>query len=51
MPTLSVLIMEDHSFNFLGFIVGNGFHDLWINVDSLPYFEYYHGLIGKRLVT
>ncbi|KAK3085845.1 hypothetical protein FSP39_009530 [Pinctada imbricata] len=45
-PTLSALIVDDPSFNFKGFMVGNGLSDSGMNLDSLIYFAYYHGLIG-----
>jgi cathepsin A (carboxypeptidase C) len=48
-PTLSVRVAEDKSFNFKGFAVGNGLSDSRMNDDSLVYFAYYHGLIGDKL--
>ncbi|KAK7487194.1 hypothetical protein BaRGS_00021546 [Batillaria attramentaria] len=47
-PTLSVLVMEDTSFNFQGFAIGNGVSSRELLEDSIIYFAYYHGLIGKE---
>ena len=49
-PTLSALVVGDPNINFQGFIVGNGLSDSGMNLDSLVYFAYYHGLIGERFV-
>ncbi|OWF48056.1 Lysosomal protective protein [Mizuhopecten yessoensis] len=48
-PTLSARLVDDSSFNFQGFIVGNGLSDREMNTNSLIYFEYYHGLIGDKV--
>ncbi|XP_060081281.1 lysosomal protective protein-like isoform X2 [Ylistrum balloti] len=48
-PTLSARLVDDSSFNFQGFVVGNGLSDAEMNTDSLIYFEYYHGLIGDKV--
>ncbi|XP_033755700.1 lysosomal protective protein-like [Pecten maximus] len=48
-PTLSARLVDDSSFNFQGFVVGNGLSDGEMNTDSLIYFEYYHGLIGDKV--
>lgn len=48
-PTLAARIMEDNTFNFKGFAVGNGLTDYTLNGNSLIYFGYYHGLFGSKL--
>ncbi|XP_069112460.1 lysosomal protective protein-like [Argopecten irradians] len=48
-PTLSARLVDDSSFNFQGFVVGNGVTDGEMNTDSVIYFAYYHGLIGDTL--
>ncbi|XP_069112455.1 lysosomal protective protein-like isoform X1 [Argopecten irradians] len=48
-PTLSARLVDDSSFNFQGFVVGNGLSDSEMNTDSLIYFAYYHGLIGDKV--
>lgn len=47
-PTLSVRVAADKSFNFKGFAIGNAFSDEVMNTDSLVYFAYYHGLISEK---
>ena len=48
-PTLSVRVVDDMDINFKGFIVGNGLSDDDMNMNSLVYFAYFHGLIGEDL--
>jgi cathepsin A (carboxypeptidase C) len=47
-PTLSVRVVDDMDINFKGFIVGNGLSDDDMNMNSLVYFAYFHGLIGEE---
>uniref|UniRef100_A0A4Q8K548 Carboxypeptidase n=1 Tax=Liphistius sp. SGP-2016 TaxID=1905180 RepID=A0A4Q8K548_9ARAC len=49
-PTLSVRVLtEPASINFKGFAVGNGFLDQRNLSNSIVFFAYYHGLLGKEL--
>ncbi|KAK7105696.1 lysosomal protective protein-like [Littorina saxatilis] len=46
-PMLSVLLMDDPSFNLKGYAVGNGVSSEEMLGSSIIYFAYYHGLIGS----
>lgn len=48
-PTLSVRVVDDGSFNFKGFAVGNGLSNDVMNANSIIPFGYYHGLYGVEL--
>uniref|UniRef100_A0A8D3EDE8 Carboxypeptidase n=1 Tax=Scophthalmus maximus TaxID=52904 RepID=A0A8D3EDE8_SCOMX len=50
-PTLSERVMEDSSLNLQGIAVGNGMASYEMNDNSLVYFSYYHGLLGRALWT
>lgn len=47
LPTLGVLVDEDSDFNLKGIAIGNGDLDINKLSESLVYFSYYHGLVGK----
>ena len=47
-PTLSVLVADDSSFNFQGYAIGNGLLSYTTNQDSLMFFGYYHALLGQE---
>ncbi|XP_015683311.1 lysosomal protective protein [Protobothrops mucrosquamatus] len=48
-PTLAQWVMQDASLKLKGLSVGNGLSCYETNDNSLVYFAYYHGLLGKRL--
>nr|XP_057911054.1 lysosomal protective protein isoform X1 [Doryrhamphus excisus] len=48
-PTLAEIVMEDDSLNLQGVAVGNGMSSYELNDNSLVYFAYYHGLLGRSL--
>lgn len=50
-PTLSVKIIEETSFNFKGFGVGNALSSYEINDDSYLYFAYAHGLFDDYIMA
>lgn len=47
LPTLGVLVDKDPELNLKGVAIGNGYLDANKLAESLVYFSYYHGLIGK----
>lgn len=47
LPTLAVLIDQDPELNLKGVAIGNGYLDANKLAESLIYFSYYHGLIGR----
>lgn len=47
LPTLGELVDADQELNLKGIAIGNGFLDLQTLSDSLIFFAYYHGLVGK----
>ena len=47
LPTLGVLVDADPSLNLKGIAIGNGYLDVAKLSDSLVFFAYYHGLVGK----
>lgn len=49
LPTLGVLVDKDPEFNFKGVAIGNGYLDVAKLGDSLIFFSYYHGLLGKSI--
>ncbi|GAB1599618.1 lysosomal protective protein-like [Argonauta hians] len=50
-PTLSVRLLSHSDINFKGLAIGNGLSDYSLNIASLLYFGYYHGLYGSKLYT
>lgn len=50
-PTLAERVMEDSTLNLQGVAVGNGMSSYEMNDNSLVFFAYYHGLLGKQLWT
>lgn len=51
LPTLGVLVDDDPSFNLRGIAIGNGYLDVAKLSDSLIFFAYHHGFIGKSSWT
>lgn len=47
LPTLGVLVDADEDLNLKGIAIGNGYLDVAKLRDSLIFFTYYHGLVGK----
>ena len=49
-PTLGALVDQDPNLtkNFMGVMIGNGFYNEKDNSNSLPFFAYYHGLLGQE---
>lgn len=47
LPTLAVLVDKDPQLNLKGVAIGNGYLDANKLAESLVYFSYYHGLIGR----
>ena len=47
LPTLGVLIDADKDFNLKGLAIGNGYLDAKKLSESLIFFGYHHGLLGK----
>lgn len=47
LPTLAVLVDQDPEFNLKGVAIGNGYLDAGKLSDSLLFFAYYHGFIGR----
>lgn len=47
LPTLAVLVDEDPEMNLKGVAIGNGYLDANKLAESLVYFSYYHGLVGR----
>lgn len=47
LPTLAVLVDEDKSMNLKGVAIGNGYLDANKLAESLIFFSYYHGLVGR----
>lgn len=47
LPTLAVIADADPELNLKGVAIGNGYLDAAKLTDSLVFFSYYHGLIGK----
>lgn len=47
LPTLGVLVDADKDFNLKGIAIGNGYLDAQKLSDSLVFFAYHHGLVGK----
>lgn len=47
LPTLAVLVDEDPEMNLKGVAIGNGYLDANKLAESLVFFSYYHGLIGR----
>jgi len=47
LPTLGVLVDADKEFNLKGIAIGNGYLDAQKLDESLVFFAYYHGLLGK----
>lgn len=47
LPTLAVLVDKDPEMNLKGVAIGNGYLDANKLAESLVYFSYYHGLIGR----
>lgn len=47
LPTLGVLVDKDSELNLKGVAIGNGYLDAGKLMDSLIFFSYYHGLVGK----
>uniref|UniRef100_A0A3B3CZ54 Lysosomal protective protein n=1 Tax=Oryzias melastigma TaxID=30732 RepID=A0A3B3CZ54_ORYME len=48
-PTLAERVMEDTDINLQGVAVGNGMLSYELNDNSLVFFAYYHGLLGRQL--
>ncbi|KAM9814065.1 lysosomal protective protein [Neosynchiropus ocellatus] len=48
-PTLAERVMEDATLNLQGIAVGNGMSSYEMNDNSLVFFAYYHGLLGRTL--
>ncbi|KAM8867152.1 lysosomal protective protein [Synchiropus picturatus] len=48
-PTLAERVMEDATINLQGIAVGNGMSSYEMNDNSLVFFAYYHGLLGRTL--
>lgn len=49
LPTLGVLVDKDPEFNLKGVAIGNGYLDVAKLGDSLIFFAYHHGLVGKTV--
>lgn len=49
LPTLAVLVDADKEMNLKGVAIGNGYLDANKLAESLIYFAYYHGLLGKSM--
>lgn len=47
LPTLGELVDADDELNLKGIAIGNGYLDVSKLTDSLVFFAYYHGLLGK----
>lgn len=47
LPTLASLVDDDSSMNLKGVAIGNGYLDARKLAESLIFFSYYHGLVGK----
>lgn len=47
LPTLGVLVDADDQFNLKGIAIGNGLLDMQKLHDSVIFFAYHHGLVGK----
>lgn len=47
LPTLAALVDDDKELNLKGVAVGNGYLDANKLAESLVYFSYYHGLLGR----
>uniref|UniRef100_A0A6G1S878 Carboxypeptidase n=1 Tax=Aceria tosichella TaxID=561515 RepID=A0A6G1S878_9ACAR len=47
LPTLGVLVDADQELHLEGIAIGNGYLDVSKLSDSLLFFAYYHGLVGK----
>lgn len=47
LPTLASLVDDDKELNLKGVAIGNGYLDANKNAESLVYFSYYHGLVGR----
>jgi cathepsin A (carboxypeptidase C) len=47
LPTLASLVDKDPELNLKGVAIGNGYLDASKLAESLVYFSYYHGLVGK----
>lgn len=48
LPTLAVLVDKDPEMNLKGVAIGNGYLDANKLAESLIYFAYYHGLLGRE---
>lgn len=51
LPTLAVLVDADPEMNLAGVAIGNGYLDANKLAESLIYFSYYHGLVGRSTWT
>lgn len=49
LPTLAVLVDADETMNLKGVGIGNGYLDATKLSESLIFFSYYHGLVGKTV--
>lgn len=49
LPTLGVRVDQDPEMNLKGIAIGNGYLDANKLSESLVYFSYYHGLIGRSI--
>lgn len=48
LPTLGMLVDADQEINFKGVAIGNGYLNAGKLTDSLVFFAYHHGIIGKK---
>lgn len=51
LPTLAARVDKDPEMNLKGVAIGNGYLDANKLAESLVYFSYYHGLVGKTTWT
>lgn len=49
LPTLAALVDDDKEMNLKGVAIGNGYLDANKLAESLVFYSYYHGLIGKTI--